>query len=201
MSTLSQDFTISATQQTAMTRWALRALSVPVFIVGLEWIVSGANKIVGNFLGPFPAYVSSLQAAHTPLPGLGLAVHFPLIAARAAIATEIAIGVTLVLSAFFFVRGPNRAWEFAGSTALLASAFVAFGLWIVIGRPPFWLTGNGYGSAWPVEFFLVVVSLALTVAIALADPDGTLLRRLIRHFAKDHHAYDRLTDDRTAQPS
>lgn len=185
--------------QNAMTRWALRALSVPIFIVGLEWIVSGANKIVGNFLGPFPAYVSSLQAAHTPLPGLGLAVEFPVIAARAAIATEIAIGITLVLSAFFFLRGPNRAWEFAGSTALLASAFVATGLWVTIGRPPFWLTGNGYGSAWPVEFFLVVVSLALTVGIALADPEGTLLRRLVHHFAKGHHAYDRLTDDATSQ--
>lgn len=184
----------SAAQPAATSKWALRALSVPIFIVGLEWIVSGTNKIVGNFLGPFPAYVTSLEAAHTPLPGLSFAVQFPLIAARVAIATEIAIGVTLVLSAFFFFRGPNRAWEFAGSTALLASAFVATGLWIMIGRPPFWLTGNGYGSAWPVEFFLVVVSLALTVGIALADPEGTLLRRLMRRFAKGHYAHDRLTD-------
>ncbi|HEY2473257.1 MAG TPA: hypothetical protein VGI19_00510 [Candidatus Cybelea sp.] len=159
---------------------AVRALSAPIFVVGLEWMVSGTNKIIGNFVGPFAAYVSSLQAAHTFLPGLSLAVQFPLLAARLAIATEIALGVALVLSSFFFLRGANRIWEVVAGTALAASAFVSTGLWLLIGRPPFWPTGNGFQSGWPVEFFLVAISVALAIAIALADPEGTLVMRARR---------------------
>lgn len=158
----------------------VRSLSAPIFVVGLEWIVSGTNKIIGNFVGPFPAYVSSLQASHTFLPGLSLAVQFPFLAARLAIATEIALGIALVLASFFFWRGGNRIWEAVAGTALAVSAFVATGLWLMIGRPPFWLTGNGYQSGWPVEFFLVAISAALAVAIALADPEGTVVMRVRR---------------------
>ena len=167
----------------AMSNWALRALSAPVFVVGLEWIVSGTDKIIGNFVGPFAAYASSLQAEHIFLPGLSLMVKYPVPAARLAIATETGLGLTLILASFFFLRGPNRIWEVICSTALGASALVAAGLWLIVGRPPFWPHGNGYGSGWPVEFFLVSISAALAVAIALADPDGTLIaraRRLLR---------------------
>jgi len=161
----------------AESNWALRALSAPVFVLGLEWIVSGINKIIGNFVGPFAAYVSTLQAQHVFLPGLSLMVEFPVLAARLAIATETGLGITLILASFFFLRGANRIWESICSTALGASTIVAAALWLIMGRPPFWPTGNGYASGWSIEFFLVSISAALTVAIALADPDGTLLMR------------------------
>jgi hypothetical protein len=173
----------SPAQRAAMSDWALRALSAPIFVVGLEWIVSGTNKIIGNFVGPFSAYVSGLHAEHIFLPGLSLAMKFPVLAARLAIGTEIALGTTLLLASFFFLRRANRAWELVATAALAVSALVATGLWLMVGRPPFWPTGNGYGSGWPVEFFLVCISLALAFAIELADPDGTLLlyaARLVR---------------------
>jgi uncharacterized membrane protein YphA (DoxX/SURF4 family) len=169
-----------AMQHAAMSRGTIRALSAPVFVVGLEWIVSGTNKIIGNFVGPFPAYASSLQAQRIFLPGLSIAVQFPVLAAWLVIATEIGLGITLVLTSFSFLLGANRVWETVGSIALCVSAVVAAGLWIIVGRPPFWPDGNGYGSGWPVEFFLVSISAALVVAIALADPDGTLFMRAKR---------------------
>ena len=160
--------------------FALRALSVPVFVIGLEWIVSGANKIIGNFVATFPAYASGLQAAHTFLPGLSLMVRFPVLAAWLAIATETGLGVALILASFFFWRGANRVWEVVGGTALGVSAVVAVGLWLIVGRPPFWPDGNGFGSGWPVEFFLVCISAALAIALAIADPEATLLMRAKR---------------------
>jgi hypothetical protein len=169
-----------AMQHAAMSRGTIRALSAPVFVVGLEWIVSGSNKIIGNFVGPFPAYASSLQAQRIFLPGLSLVVHFPVVAAWLVIATEIGLGLTLVLTSFFFLRGGNRIWEVVGSIALGGSAVVSTGLWLIVGRPPFWPDGNGYGSGWPVEFLLVSISIALVVAIALADPGGTLFVRAKR---------------------
>ena len=163
-----------------ISRRAFRALSAPLFVVGLEWIVSGTNKIFGNFVGPFPAYVSSLQAQHIFLPGLSLIAQFPAAAAWVAISTENGLGITLVLASFFFLRGASPIWEVVASTALGVSAFVAAGLWLMVGRPPFWPSGNGYGPGWPIEFFLVSISAALAVAIALADPDGTLFMRAKR---------------------
>jgi hypothetical protein len=159
---------------------ALRALSAPVFVLGLEWIVSGTNKIIGNFVGTFPTYASSLQASHLFLPGLSLIVHFPVVTAWLAIVTETGLGIALFLASFFFLRGANRIGEVVGGTALGVSAVVAAGLWLIVGRPPFWPTGNGYGSGWPVEFFLIAISAALAVATALADPDATLLTRVTR---------------------
>ena len=159
-------------------------LSAPIFIVGAEWAVSGTNKIIGNFTGPFPAYVSSLQAQHVLLPGLALAVQFPLIAARLAIATEIALGLSLVLASFFFLRGTNRIWEVVACLALTVSALAGAALWVIVGMPPFWPTGNGYASGWPVEFFLVCISAALVVAIALADPEETLVARARRYWRR-----------------
>lgn len=165
----------------------LRVLAAPVLVVGLEWVVSATNKIIGPFVGPFPAYVSALQAQHIFLPGLSLAVRFPLVAALLAIATETALGVTLVLSAFFFLRGANRIWEMVAGTALGVSAFVATGLWLIMGRPPFWPDGVPFGSGWPVEFFLVCISAALAVAIAIADPENTLVARFMR-FLRERHS-------------
>ena len=158
----------------------LRALSAPVFILGLEWIVSGSNKLIGNFVGTFPAYASSLQASHIFLPGLALMVRFPVAAAWLAIVTETGLGIALVLASFFFLRGANRLWEEVGGAALALSAVVSVGLWLIVGRPPFWPDGNGYGSGWPVEFFLVSMSAALAVAIAVADPEATLYMRVKR---------------------
>jgi hypothetical protein len=146
----------SRATELAETSRILRVLSAPIFVVGLEWTISGANKIVGNFIGPFPAYVSSLQAQHIFLPGLSLAVQFPLIAARVAIVIA--------------------------CVALTISALAASALWTIVGSPPFWLTGNGYASAWPVEFFLICISAALVVAIALADPEQTLVMRARRYW-------------------
>jgi hypothetical protein len=175
--------TLIAMQRAAISR-TLRALSVPVFVVGLEWIVSGTNKIIGNFVAAFSAYASSLQTTHIFLPGLSLAVRFPIVAAKLAIATETGLGVTLVLAAFCFWRGANRIGEVVGGTALLVSAFVAVGLWLIVGRPPFWPTGNGFGSGWPVEFFLIAISAALGLAVALADPDATIFMRVTRRLRR-----------------
>ena len=174
----------SRAMERAETSRILRVLSAPIFIVGLEWTISGANKIIGNFIGPFPAYVSSLQAQHIFLPGLSLAVQFPLFAARLAIATEIGLGVSLVLASLFFLRGASRIWEVVACIALMVSALAAAALWIIVGRPPFWPTGNGYASGWPVEFFLVCISAALVVAIALADPEETLVMRTRRYLLR-----------------
>ncbi len=172
------------TQRVAMSSRALRALSAPVFVVGLEWIVSGTNKIIGNFVGPFPAYAAGLQAQHIFLPGLSLIVQYPVIAARLVIATEIGLGIALVLASFFFWRGSTRIGEVVGGIALAASALVAAGLWVIVGRPPFWPDGNGYGSGWPVEFFLAAISVALAVAITLADPEETLVMHLTRRLRR-----------------
>jgi uncharacterized membrane protein YphA (DoxX/SURF4 family) len=169
-----------AMQRAAMSSRALRALSAPVFVVGLEWIVSGTNKIIGNFVGTFPAYASSLQASHIFLPGLSLIVQFPVVAAWLAIATETGLGIALVLASFFFLRGANRLWEVVGGTALGVSAVVAAGLWLIVGRPPFWPDGSGYGSGWSIEFFLASISAALALAVALADPDATVFMRVTR---------------------
>lgn len=158
----------------------LRPLSAPVFVLGLEWIVSGTNKIIGNFVAAFPAYASSLRTTHIFLPGLPLAVRFPVVAAKLAIVTEAGLGIALVVASFFFWRGANRIGEVVGGMALLVSTFVAVGLWMIVGRPPFWPTGNGFGSGWPVEFFLFAISAALGLAIALADPDATVVMRAAR---------------------
>ena len=163
-----------------MNKTLFRALSAPVFILGLEWIISGTNKIIGNFVATFPAYALGLQREHIFLPGLSLVVQFPVLAAWLAIATETGIGIALLLTAFFFLRGPNRFWEVVGGTALAVSAFVAAGLWLMVGRPPFWPDGNGYGSAWSIEFFLICISAALALAIAVADPGATLFMRVKR---------------------
>lgn len=165
---------------TTLNRMKLRVLSAPILVVGLEWIVSGTNKIIGDFVGPFPAYVSALQAQHTFLPGLSLAVQFPMLAARLAIATEIGLGITLIVASLFFFRGASRIWEAVAGTALAVSAVVATGLWLLVGRPPFWPDGVGFQSGWPVEFFLVAISAALAVSIAVADPDETLVMRASR---------------------
>ena len=167
------------TQQAATGR-ALRALSAPVFVLGLEWVVSGMNKIIGNFIGAFSAYVSALQASHIFLPGLSWMVQHPLTAAWLAVVTENGLGIALVLSSLCFFFGVHRIGEVVGGTALALSAVVAVGLWLVVGRPPFWPTGNGFGSAWSVEFFLICISAALAVAVAFADPEATLLMRVIR---------------------
>lgn len=159
---------------------ALRALSAPVFVLGLEWIVSATNKIIGNFVGAFPAYASSLLASHVFLPGLSLMARYPAAAAWLAILTETGLGIALVLTSVFFLRGTNRLWSEVGGTALAVSAAVAVGLWLIVGRPPFWPTGNGFGSGWPIEFFLVTMSAALAVAIAVADPDATVYTRIKR---------------------
>ena len=53
---------------------ALRSLSVPVFVLGLEWIVSATNKIIGNFVAAFGPHASGLQTTHTFLPGFSLLV-------------------------------------------------------------------------------------------------------------------------------
>lgn len=161
-------------------RRILRTLSAPIFVIGLEWVVSGTNKIIGNFVGPFPAYAAGLQAQHIFLPGLSLMVRFPIAAAWLATATETGLGIALVLASFFFVFAPNRTWEIVAGTALAVSACVAAGLWLIVGRPPFWPTGAGYGSGWPVEFFLIAISVALAVALALADPDATVFMRVKR---------------------
>ena len=166
------------TQPSAMSSGTLRALSVPVFVIGLEWMVSATNKFIGNFVGAFPAYVSGLKAAHTFLPGLSLMVRFPIVAAWAAIATETALGISLILASYFLLRGATRFWEVLAGTALAVSAIVSVGLWLIVGRPPFWPDGNGFGSGWPVEFFLICISAALAVAIALADPGATLFTRV-----------------------
>lgn len=165
----------------------LRALSAPIFVLGLEWIVSATNKIIGNFVGTFPAYASSLQASHIFLPGLSLMVRFPVVFAWLAIATETGLGISLVLASVFFLRGANRIWEVVAGTALALSAVVATGLWLIVGRPPFWPDGNGYGSGWPVEIFLVCISAALAFAIAVADPDVTLFMRVKRHSRISRH--------------
>jgi uncharacterized membrane protein YphA (DoxX/SURF4 family) len=164
----------------AMSSRALRALSVPIFVLGIEWLVSGTNKVIGNFVGTFPAYVSSLQTSHIFLPGLSLMVQFPFIAAWLAIATETGLGIALVLASVFFLRGATRFWEVVGGTALGVSAVVAAGLWLIVGRPPFWPDGNGYGSGWPIEFFLVCISASLALAIAVVDPGATLFMRVKR---------------------
>jgi hypothetical protein len=169
----------SAVQRAATSR-AQRALSVPIFILGLEWIVSGANKIIGNFVGAFAAYASGLQASHIFLPGLSLMVHFPIVAAWVAIVTENGLGIALLVASFFFFRGANRIGEVVGGASLGLSAAVAVGLWLIVGRPPFWPTGNGFGSGWSVEFFLICISAALAVATALSDPDATLVMRGLR---------------------
>ena len=153
-------------------------------MVGVEWLVSGCNKLIGNFVETFPAYVSGLQAQHTFLPGLSLMVRFPTQTAWLAIATENLLGVTLVLASVALLFRTKRIWEVLASTALVVSTFVAAGLWLIVGRPPFWPDGVGYGSGWPIEFFLLCISAALTVAIAFADPDETLVtraKRLLRH--------------------
>ena len=172
--------------QRAASSRALRALSAPVLVVGLEWIVSGANKIIGNFVGTFPAYASGLQAAHTFLPGLSLLVHFPVLAAKVVTATEIGLGIALVIASFFLLRGANRIGEVVGGTALIVSAFLAAGLWLIVGRPPFWPDGNGFGSGWPIEFFLLAISAALGLAIALADPDATVFARVTRRLHRQN---------------
>ena len=166
--------------QRAATSRALRALSAPVFVLGLEWIVSGTNKIIGNFVSTFASYASGLQASHIFLPGLSLMVHFPIAAAWVALVTENALGIALVGASLCFFRGAHRVGEVAGGTALGLSAVVAVGLWLIVGRPPFWPTGNGFGSGWSVEFFLICISAALAVAVALSDPDATLVMRGIR---------------------
>jgi uncharacterized membrane protein YphA (DoxX/SURF4 family) len=165
---------------TPAARMTLRALSVPVFVLGLEWIVSGSNKIIGNFVATFPAYAKGLEASHLFLPGLSLMVRFPIATAWLAIVTETGLGIALLLVSYFFWRGATRFWEALGGTALALSAIVAVGLWLIVGRPPFWPDGNGYGSGWPVEFFLICISAALAVAIALADPCATLVMRVAR---------------------
>lgn len=175
---------VSSASATGTAERTLRALSVPVFIVGLEWIVSGTNKIIGNFVGAFPAYASALQASHVFLPGLSLAVRFPVLAAKLAIATETGLGIALVLASYFFFRGANRIGEVVGGTALIVSVFVGVGLWLIVGRPPFWPTGNGFGSGWPVEFFLIAISAALGLAIALADPDATVFMRVTQRLRR-----------------
>jgi uncharacterized membrane protein YphA (DoxX/SURF4 family) len=164
----------------AMSSRALRALSAPIFVLGIEWIVSATNKLTGNFVATFPAYTSGLQASHIFLPGLSLLVRFPIAAAWLAIVTETGLGIALVLASLFFLRGTNRVAEMVGGTALAVSAVVAVGLWLIVGHPPFWVTGNGYGSAWSVEFFLVCISAALALATAVADPDATLFMRAKR---------------------
>lgn len=151
----------------------LRALSAPVFVIGLEWIVSATNKLIGNFVEAFPSYAKGLETTHLFLPGLSLMVHFPVVAAWVAIATESGLGIALILASYFFLRGANRFWEVVAGTALAMSAFVATGLWLIVGRPPFWPDGSGFGSGWPVEFFLISISAALALAIALADPGAT----------------------------
>ncbi len=158
----------------------LRILSPPLFVIGLEWLVSATNKIIGNFVAAFPAYVTSLQASHIFLPGLALMVRFPVFFAWLAIVTETSLGVALVLSSFFFLRGANRFWEMVAGTALGVSVFVAVGLWLIVGRPAFWPNGNGFGSGWPVEIFLLCISAALAVALAVADPGATLIARVTR---------------------
>jgi hypothetical protein len=168
----------------AATSRTLRSLGVPVFVLGLEWIVSATNKIIGNFVGTFAAYAAGLKAEHTFLPGLSIMVRFPVLAAKLAIATETGLGIGLVLASFFFWRGANRIGEVVGGITLVVSAFVAAELWLIIGRPPFWPTGNGFGSGWPVEFFLVAISAALGLAIALADPDATLFMRVKRRLRR-----------------
>lgn len=173
-------FSGASSQNESARNRAIRALSAPIFVVGLEWIVSGTNKIIGNFVGPFPAYAASLQAQHVFLPGLSLLVRYPIAAAWLAIATENGLGIALVVASFFFLRGGNRMWELVAGTCLALSAAVATALWLMVGRPPFWPDGNGYGSGWPIEFFLVSISAALAVAMALADPEGTLYMRVKR---------------------
>ena len=158
----------------------LRALAAPIIVVGLEWIVSGSNKIIGDFVRPFPAYASALQAQHTFLPGLSLIVRFPVLTAWLVILTESGLGIALILTAFFFLRGVSRVWEMVGSIALVISTFFSAGIGLSIGRPPFWPDGNGYGSGWPVEFFLITISASLAIAIAFADPDETIFMRARR---------------------
>jgi len=171
-------------QRAAMTRRAFRALAPPIFVVGLEWLVSGTNKLIGNFVGTFPAYVSGLQAEHTFLPGLSLMAKAPILAAWLAIVTENVLGITLLLASVALLFRAKRIWEVVAGTALVVSTFVAAGLWLIVGRPPFWPDGVGYGSGWPIEFFLLCISAALTVAIAFADPDETLVMRATRFL---HH--------------
>lgn len=174
-----EDTSLTAMQRAASAR-ALRALSVPVFVLGLEWIVSATNKFIGNFVTAFPAYASGLQASHIFLPGLSLMVRFPVVAAWLAIATETSLGIALVLASIFFWRGTIRIGEVVGGIALAVSAVVAVGLWLIVGRPAFWPTGNGFGSGWSVEFFLICISAALALAVAISDPDATLVMRGIR---------------------
>ena len=171
---------MNTTFPSALSSRILRVLSAPVFVVGLEWIVSATNKLIGNFVQAFPSYASGLQAAHIFLPGLSLWVRFPVLTAWIAIATETGLGIALVVASFFFWRGANRIAEVLGGTALAASAFVAVGLWLIVGRPPFWPTGNGFQSGWSVEFFLIAISAALALAVALADPDATRVMRMSR---------------------
>lgn len=172
-----------AMQRAACSR-ALRALSAPVLVLGLEWIVSAANKLIGNFVATFAAYTSSLQSSHIFLPGLSLMVHFPIAAAWLAIVTETGLGIALVLASVLLLRGANRTGEVLGGAALGISGVVALGLWLMVGRPPFWPTGNGYGSGWSVEFFLIAISAALAVAVALADPDATVAMRMKRRLRR-----------------
>lgn len=174
----------------ATRRIAFRALSAPVFVLGLEWTVSATNKILGNFVGAFPAYVSGLQTQHVFLPGLSVIAQFPAVAAKVAIATEAGLGIVLLLASFVFLRGANRFWESVGGVALSLSAIVGAGLWLMVGRPPFWPdpSSNGYGSGWPIEFFLVSISAALAASIAITAPEATLLMRVTRLLRRRHEA-------------
>ena len=174
----------------ATRRTTFRALSAPVFVLGLEWTVSATNKILGNFVGAFPAYVSGLQAQHIFLPGLSVMARVPAIAAKVAIATETGLGIVLLLASLVFLRGANRFWESVGGAALLLSTIVGAGIWLMVGRPPFWpdAASNGYGSGWPIEFFLVSISAALAASIAIAAPEATLLMGVMRLLRGRHEA-------------
>lgn len=153
-------------------RTAHKAIAAPLLIVGLEWSVSAANKYHGGFVANFPAYAKALQHEGLFLPGLQLLAVFPKEFAYLALATESILAFVLVAAAFIFWRGISRTWDVLAAAAVTLSAIMALALYLIVGHPAFWpdASSSGYGSGWPIEFFLASMSAALAVAIAVADP-------------------------------
>jgi hypothetical protein len=153
-------------------RTAHKAIAAPLLIVGLEWLVSAANKYLGGFVAHFPAYATALQQERLFLPGLHVLAMFPKEFAYLALATESLLAFVLIAAAFIFWRGISRTWDVLAAAAVTVSAVMALGLYLMVGHPPFWPdpSSSGYASGWPIEFFLASMSAALAVAIAVADP-------------------------------
>jgi hypothetical protein len=153
-------------------RTAHKAVAAPLLIVGLEWSVSAANKYFGGFVASFPAYATALQHERLFLPGLHLLAFFPTEIAYLALATESLLAFVLIAAACIFWREINQTWDALAGAAVTVSAMMALALYLMVGHPPFWPdpSSSGYGSGWPIEFFLASMSAALAVAIAVADP-------------------------------